>query len=297
VVALTYAAAGILWIALSEWATHSLLGDVDQATVQLTKGIGFVVVTSFALLAVLGRSMRALEESTEAQQALASEVRERAAAQRRLVHRLMNAEEETRRAVAKELHDGPLQALTLSFMRLDAASRKVDGREATIDAEQVETAMGAIQKAAEEIRQILRALHPPLLADLGLCAAVERHCREVAGLTGRDVRLTVDGDTRMSLDNRTSITAFRIVQEAVANAAKHTRKGKVRVRIRIDPDAIALDIEDEGPGFTPEQAPALGLGLVSMRERAESVGGHLEVRSAERGGTHVCASIPITASS
>lgn len=292
VVALTYATAGILWITVSEWATHTIFGDADHATIQLVKGLGFVIVTSLALFAILGRTMRALEESTEAQRALASEVRERAAAQRRLVHRLMGAEEEARRAVAKELHDGPLQALTLSFMHLDAASRKVDGRD-TVDAAQVATAMTTIRQAADEIRQILRALHPPLLADLGLSAALERHCREVAAITGRNVRFEADGALPVGLDNRTAITAFRIVQEAVANAAKHTRQGDVTVRLRISSDQLLLDVEDAGPGFTPEHAPGQGLGLVSMRERAESESGHFEVRSAEGGGTHVHARIPV----
>ena len=290
-VALVYLASGAAWIFGSEWLLELLVPAEHAHTVQVFKGVGFVVVTSIALYVMLNRMMGQLQEGTRAQASLATRLRERSAQQQRLSQRLMLAEEETRRAVAKDLHDGPLQALTLSFMRLDAATRS--GTVESVDAEQVMTAMAAIKEASEEIRGVVRALHPPLLAELGLAAAIERHCRETSTRAGRDIRFTRDGDAEFTVDEDIAIATFRITQEAVANAVKHTTTDPILVTLTMRRSNVAVDIIDQGPGFNPEAAIGAGLGLLSMRERAESVAGSLTLRSTARGGTHVSVSIPI----
>ncbi|MGE3960365.1 MAG: sensor histidine kinase [Dehalococcoidia bacterium] len=290
-VALAYLAAGALWIVGSEWLLRLLVPDDRTQLGQLLKGVGFVAVTSLALYLVLSRMMGELQEGARAQESLASRLRLRSAQQRRLSQRLMQAEEDTRRAVAKDLHDGPLQALTLSFMRLDAATRS--GAADTVDAEQVISAMSAIRDASDEIRAVVRALHPPLLAELGLAPAIERHCHETSTRTGRDIRFARDIDATVSAGHDVAIAAFRITQEAVANAVKHTTADPIVVTLVMKPERIDVDIVDGGPGFNPEVAIGAGLGLLSMRERAESVGGELAVTSNASGGTHVSARIPI----
>ena len=290
-VALVYLASGAAWIVGSEWLLELFVPVEHAHTVQIFKGVGFVVVTSIALYVMLNRMMGQLREVTEAQASLTSRLRERSAQQQRLSQRLMLAEEETRRAVAKDLHDGPLQALTLSFMRLDAATRS--GTVESVDAEQVLTAMAAIKEASEEIRGVVRALHPPLLAELGLAAAIERQCRETAMRTGRDIRFARDGDLEFTVDQDVAIAAFRIAQEAVSNAVKHTTTDPILVDLRMRRTNITVEIVDQGPGFNPEAAIGAGLGLLSMRERAESVAGSLSLRSTASGGTHVNVSIPI----
>lgn len=290
VVAVAYLAAGTAWIVASEGILDALIPAEHTTLIQVAKGVGFVVVTSVALYLVLGSMLRELQEGTRTQASLAARLREQAQQQRLLAQRLMQAEEETRRAVAKDLHDGPLQALTLSFMRLDAASR--EGETAPIDATQIATAMAAIREASEEIRGVVRSLHPPLLAELGLSAAVERHCRELATRTGREIRFAGRNDGHSSVPHQVGIAVFRITQEAVANAVKHTTAGPILVELAVGASLIEVDVVDEGPGFNPEAELGTGLGLLSMRERAESVGGSIEVRSTSTGGTHVVARIP-----
>lgn len=289
-----YLAAGVGWIVGSEWVLSAVVGEEQATSVQVLKGIGFVLVTSAALYVVLGRMMSNLEEAARTQAVQAERLREYAAQQRLLAQRLMRAEEDTRRAVAKDLHDGALQSLTLSFMRLDAASRSPVGR--PIDPEQVASAMTAIREASEEIRAVVRALHPPLLAELGLSAAVERHCHEMSSRTGRDVEFSVDGDRNASMEPDVAIAAFRITQEAISNALKHTTGDPVTVRLRVSTSHIEAEVVDQGPGFNPAIQSASGLGLVSMRERAESVGGALTVTSTSAGGTHVRLAVPGEAS-
>jgi len=289
VVAGAYLGAGALWIVTSEWILRALVGTEHATTVQLLKGLGFVAVTAVALYVVLGRVMSRLQSSAQSQAQMASQLRDHSEQQRLLAHRLMQAEEDTRRAIAKDLHDGPLQALTLSFMRLDASTRT----EETIDPRQVANAMSAIREASEEIRAVVRALHPPLLAELGLAPAVERHCHELTTRTGRDIqfdRPTDRGGRPVHQD--VSIAAFRITQEAIANAVKHTASDPVMVRLSFHDDSVEVEVTDQGPGFDANDKVGAGLGLLSMRERAESVGGELTVRSTPAGGTQVHVRIP-----
>lgn len=290
-VAVAYLGAGALWILVSEWVLATVVSDDQAAAIQVGKGIGFVVVTSAALYLVLGRMMRELQDGAKAQASMASRLRERSAQQRLLSQRLMQAEEDTRRAVAKDLHDGPLQALTLSFMRLDAASRNAEAE--PIDTEQVITAMAAIREASDEIRAVVRALHPPLLAELGLSAAVERHCREMSTRTGRDIRFDSEVVRGTGPHPDASIAAFRIAQESISNAVKHTSADPIVVRLELRPSEIEVDVTDQGPGFNADSQIGVGLGLLSMRERAESVGGVLSLRSTPTGGTQVHVRIPV----
>lgn len=290
-VAVAYLGAGALWIVVSEWLLSAVSSDGQVIAIQVGKGLGFVIVTSVALYLVLGRMMRELQDGANAQASMASRLQERAAQQRLLSQRLMQAEEDTRRAVAKDLHDGPLQALTLSFMRLDAASRNADAE--PIDAAQVASAMTAIREASDEIRGVVRALHPPLLAELGLSAAVERHCREMSSRTGRDIHFASEVAHGTGPHPDIAIAAFRIAQEAVANAVKHTTADPIIVCLELHADEIEVDVTDRGPGFNADSQIGVGLGLLSMRERAESVGGSLTVRSASAGGTQVHVRIPV----
>jgi len=284
-----YLGTGALWIVLSEWFLSVAVTNEQASTVQMLKGLGFVAATAIALYFVLGKMMRRLQAGVLAQAQMAAQLRDQSEQQRLLAHRLMQAEEETRRAIAKDLHDGPLQSLTLSFMSLDAASRG----DAPIDRDQVTNAMAAIREASDEIRAVVRALHPPLLAELGLAAAVERHCYELSKRTEREIRFDrpSDGGGR-AVHQDVGIAAFRIAQEAVANAVKHTSVDPILVRLSLDDDAVEVDVTDQGPGFNADDRVGVGLGLLSMRERAESVGGTLVVRSTPTGGTQVHVRIP-----
>ena len=134
-----------------------------------------------------------------------------------------------------------------------------------------------------------------MLADLGLRAALERHCQETATRSSRNVRLEVDGDVSAGIPDALAITTFRVTQEALSNAVRHTTEGDVTVRLALAGSMLELVVSDAGPGFNAERGRSggLGLGLVSMRERAESVGGEIEISSTAAGGTHVRFRAPV----
>lgn len=289
--ALAYAVSGSLWVIATEWLFESVWSNGDSGVFHIARGLGFIAVTTVVLYALLGRMLGALMRSNRDQTALARDERTGARDQRRLSHQLMRAEEETRRAVAKDLHDGALQSLTLSFMQLDAAVRSTDG--VSVDAAQVQDAMTAIRDASDEIRAVVRALHPPLLAELGLGPAVERYCRELTQRAQREVVLQRD-QSLPELPPQVAITIFRIAQEALANALKHTRTGAISVTLGFEGRAVALDVRDSGPGFDPAESTSAGLGLVSMRERAESIGAEF-VLASDPHGTSVRVRVPVDA--
>lgn len=285
-----YIALGLLWLTAGNRVIESLVPEERHTLVHSLSHALFVLFSAVVLFLLLRTLLGALRGGVETQAALSEELRLRMLDQQQLARRLLVAEEETRRGVAKDLHDGPLQALTLSFMQLDASHRATaDGRAAADDS--LREVMATIREASEEIRGVVRALHPPLLAELGLSAAVQRYCAEVALRSRREVRF--EGPPSLPpLSDALSIALFRITQEAVANAVKHTPAGTIAVRLdQLEAD-VQVCVEDEGPGFDPSRPPAVtgpgrGLGLLSMRERAESVGARLSVKS-DSGGTLVC---------
>jgi signal transduction histidine kinase len=279
--ALVYAISGSVWVIASEWLFESAWPIADSGVVHVARDLAFIALTTAILYALLSRMLRALQHGNRNQTALARDVRTRARDQRRLSHRLMRAEEETRRAVAKDLHDGALQSLTLSFMQLDAAVRSTD-EGVMVDPAQVQNAMTAIREASDEIRAVVRALHPPLLAELGLGPAVERYCRELTQRANREILLQRDPQMP-DLPPQTAITIFRIAQEALANALKHTQGGAISVTLGFEGSAVALEVRDFGPGFDLAESTSGGLGLISMRERAESIGAELVLASDSRG--------------
>jgi signal transduction histidine kinase len=281
---------GAFWVILSEWMLVTVL-DIGETTVgHLVRGLGLVAITAVLLLLLVHRMDAALRLGDEPP-ASVRDGRAGARDQRRLSHRLMQAEEETRRAVAKDLHDGALQSLTLSFMQLDAAVRaSEDG--VNVDPDQVSGAMTAIKDAADEIRAVVRALQPPLLAELGLGPAVERYCRELTSRAHREI--VVQRDPALpETPPEASIAIFRIAQEALANALKHTQDGPIVVGLGFEDGGVALDVTDSGPGFDPERTSGGGLGLLSMRERAESIGAQFALTS-DAGGTRVSVRVPVS---
>jgi signal transduction histidine kinase len=202
----------------------------------------------------------------------------------RLRHSLRSAERERSRW-ARELHDDTLQGLAAMGVLLSS------GLKAGGDA--LET---AARKATEQLstevanlRALITELRPAALDQLGLVAAVEglaRRAREVDGLEVT-LDLVVDED---ALDPELKTAAYRLVQEALTNVAKHARANRVQVSVEYDGDEVCLRVEDDGRGFDAAE-PAAGFGLVGMRERVELLGGEMEVATSGR-GTLVTARFP-----
>jgi signal transduction histidine kinase len=190
---------------------------------------------------------------------------------------------EERRRLARDLHDG--LAHELAFISSQA---RLLGRDGAND-DTAARVGAAAERALDESRRAIAALTRPV--DEPLHVALAQAAEEVAGRTGMRVRLALDHGLEATLASREAL--IRITREAVANAARHGRARTIDLRFEATPGP-RLTIADDGTGFDPQAATgdAAGFGLVSMRERAESVGGTLRVESAPGEGTVIEVALP-----
>lgn len=209
-----------------------------------------------------------------------------------LSQRLIEAQEDERKRLAGELHDDVTQRLGLLAWHLDdlvenAASLPPDMRDRIAHARQ------EVRQLSSDLRDLSHRLHPPRLEFLGLAAAAAVLCETVAEQTGVHIDCRVE-DVTDDLSPRISLCLFRVLQEALQNAAKHSGARRLHVQLRGDGGYVELTVRDDGAGFDPmEAARSRGLGLTSMKERLKGVDGDLLVESAPQRGTTVRARVPL----
>ena len=198
---------------------------------------------------------------------------------------------EERDRLARELHDDTVQTLFSLSLRAEVAAGLV-----RTDADAAVAEICRIQDLARaataELRAVVFDLRPAALATEGLVAAVRSRLDLLARSSGLAVDLDVTGSA--ALDPALEVALFRIVQEALTNAARHARATRVDVAIDLEPHLVTVSVSDDGLGFDPA-SPAIRarrLGLTSMRERAEAAGGSLVVQSAPGAGTTVRVEVP-----
>ena len=218
---------------------------------------------------------------------------------RRSRERLVAAREEERRRLRRDLHDGLGPTLAGLTFGLEAARRMVDGRPDAAG-ELLSRLEDQAKEAVVNVRRVVHGLRPPALDDLGLVAAIRQQA-EAYGMVGappaggRDHRpvLSVGAPEAFpALPAATEVALYRIAQEALTNVAKHSGAGSCRVTLRLPgDDAIELEVSDDGGGVGTD--PGTGMGLLSMRERAEELGGTCEVSTSPGGGTRVAARLPL----
>lgn len=192
---------------------------------------------------------------------------------RSLSARLLAAQEEERRSIARELHDDVGQALSSVLLETDPARVRV-----------------SLEEAVDSVRRIALSLRPSMLDDLGLVAALEWQAREIANRSGLDVDVRAAenaGDVPDAL--RTCI--FRVAQEALRNSARHAKATRVSVGLERAEHAVFLKVEDDGQGFQP--ARTRGLGILGMEERVAQLGGSLRLRAEPGHGTTLMAELPL----
>jgi two-component system, NarL family, sensor histidine kinase UhpB len=216
------------------------------------------------------------------------------AERRRTSSAALAAQEEERARVARDLHDEVNQSLTALLLRLEAARVK-----APVElAHELADTKALANQAMEELLMLARQLRPTALDDLGLKAALAGHVKEL-GRQGK-IRTSFEAHGDFSaLPSDVQLVVYRVAQEALSNAARHSGAESVRVRLGREQstgggDRVELTVGDDGSGFTFDQA-ARGLGIAGMRERALLVGGDVEVESRPNVGTRVSLRVPLQA--
>ena len=209
---------------------------------------------------------------------------------RRLSARLVEAQEQERQTLSRDLHDQVGQALTA--IKIDVARAEAALDPSLTDAiDRLRRARKAAEETLEITRRLSMLLRPSLLDDIGLSAALGWYARQFSENTGIRVNLSDDGSAdRLPDAHKTSL--YRIVQEALTNCARHADARNVDIRLSSEEGAYVVSIVDDGRGFVPGSRPR-GLGLIGIQERIEEMQGTLDLRSAPGQGTRLLVCIPL----
>lgn len=209
-----------------------------------------------------------------------------------LPRQILQAQEEERQRLARELHDEAAQSLTSLLVHLRLLERAHEPEQAQ---QHVQKLREITARALDDVRRVALDLRPTILDDLGLGAALEWRVDEFIQASGVSATIQIDGlERRLARD--IELVFYRVGQETLTNIARHAQARQVSVSLRRENGLLRLEIVDDGVGFNPATLPARtsrGLGLLGMRERLAMINGSLTIESAPGRGTHLLASAPL----
>jgi signal transduction histidine kinase len=250
-----------------------------------------IIRTSLVLRELDSKRRDAEEQLLRSHSELEALVERRTIALRHLSARLMQSQDEERRRIARELHDGLGQYLTALSINLDRIARDLSG-----SAGLVEECRDLIGRTSSEIRTLSHLLHPPLLDEVGFASAARWYVEGFANRSGVTINLDIPPSlSRMSQDTETGL--FRILQEGLTNIHRHSGSDRADIRIDVDGDLLQFSIRDYGKGIAPaalqrwQADGTAGVGLTGMRERVNELGGKLDI-SSTASGTMITVTVP-----
>jgi signal transduction histidine kinase len=214
---------------------------------------------------------------------------------RELSVRLLQTQDEERRRIARELHDTTgqkLAALSMNLSLIGKSAETLDARARKALAE----SLALLDRSSRDIRTLSYLLHPPLLDERGLAAAVRWFADGFTQRSGVEVKLEVPPDLPR-LPEEIEMALFRIVQESLTNTHRHSGSPTATIRLMVDQGQVQLEMQDEGKGLpkprSDDRVAPLGVGITGMRERVKQLGGQMKIDSGSR-GTTVSVTLPLT---
>ncbi|HSB01733.1 MAG TPA: GAF domain-containing sensor histidine kinase [Anaerolineales bacterium] len=203
--------------------------------------------------------------------------------------KLVTAQEEERRRLRRDLHDGVGPTLASLSQRLDAAADLIKN-DPQASVELLKELKGQVKSTVAEIRRLVYALRPPVLDEFGLVSAIREHIAQYTGPNGLSVAFDVT-EPMPPLPAAVEVAAYRIILEAFTNVVQHAQATRCQMRIRLENAYLCLEVSDDGKGLSAKLRP--GVGLTSMRERAAELGGECAIENLSSGGTRVSARLPV----
>jgi PAS domain S-box-containing protein len=213
---------------------------------------------------------------------------------RELSIRLMKTQDEERRRIAREMHDSAGQIIAALSMNLGHISGEIGDSEPKL-AELVNKALALTKELDQEIRTTSYLLHPPMLDELGLRAALAWYVEGLEQRAGIEVRLTVAEFSRLPADME--LTIFRVIQECLTNIHRHSNTKTAHIKIALDSAGFVIEVRDFGQGISPQNLArirerAVGIGLRGMLERVRPYAGDVRIESQEGHGTTITITLP-----
>ena len=278
-------------IAVTEF--YQLPDDIDaqvaSARVASWAVVAIAAILSYLLLAgIVKQGSDTIDRQQAALQGRVTELTQLLEQNQTLHRRLRGAADRTTalneaglRRIGSDLHDGPAQTLALALLRLD----ELEGGQVVSD---------AVASALADLRLIASGLRSPTFEPLSIGQVVERGVREHERRTGQQVTLRLEGTEPRGASDVVKIGLYRVLQEALSNAARHAGGREVEVTLAQDETEVRLEVADRGPGFDPATVRDGALGLAGMHERAELLGGELRIEARHDGpGTRLVLLLPV----
>ena len=216
---------------------------------------------------------------------------------RRYSSRLLTSIEDERRRIGRELHDETSQTLAATLINLDLVEKGLGDCPLDVRS-RVATSKELIRHTMEQLKLLIYDLRPAMLDDLGLIPALRWYIQSHLGGSDLLVEVDFEGAEQQRIAAETETALYRIAQESLANVIKHAGATRVSVHLEIHPGYASFAVHDDGVGFDPDEVlkdpgERYGLGLLSIRERAELLGGTVNIVSIHDGGTHVYVVVPL----
>ena len=210
-----------------------------------------------------------------------------------LTGRILTAQEDERRRIARDLHDDVNQRLALLMLDLQAVDRQI-GTSSTAAQDGVRSVLKGLEELSDDVRYMAYRFHPSILDDLGLKAALQRLLDDFSSRTGVKT-LFVHQPLDNQLDKTASTALYRVVQECLSNIARHAKASRVEVEVTVEGEEVVVVVRDDGRGFDQPAVDRVegGLGLLNMRERLLAVQGSCEIESSPGRGTTVSMYVPL----
>jgi two-component system sensor histidine kinase DegS len=208
-----------------------------------------------------------------------------------LAIKIIEAQEEERKRVAREIHDGPAQSIANLVFRVEFAQQMID-KDIEGAKDELESLKGIVRNSVKDVRKIIYDLRPMSLDDLGLIPTLKRYIDRFEDEINIMVNLNILGNKKR-LPSSHEITIFRLVQEALNNIHKHAEATQCDIRFEFTPKQINLLIIDNGKGFNLDEVEEGKFGLINMRERCDLIDGEINIQSGDNSGTRLHIKIPI----
>ena len=204
---------------------------------------------------------------------------------------IIEAQEEERKRISREIHDGPAQMLANILLRSELVERAYKKGNVESALAEVKSVRKMVRSSLYEVRRIIYDLRPMALDDLGLIPTLKKYADTIAEYNHTKIEFKMIGEEQR-LDSKYEVALFRLVQESLQNAIKHAEAKLIQIKMEITKNNITLLVKDDGKGFDTSKKKDKSFGLIGMRERVEMLDGKLEVKSNLGKGTSVIIQVP-----
>ena len=276
-------------------------GRVHERELRLKRKDGSILAVSLSMASIRDEQgnlyyraiWRDITDRKRAQTALKTKQNELARSQaelQALAGRLLGAQEDERRRISRELHDDVNQRLAILTLDIESLQDKVPRSRRAV-AERLRAARDRLVELSDNVHGLAYQLHPSILDDLGLAAALRSH---VSDLTRREaIAIELTEDVATPIPPEAAACLYRVAQEALRNVVKHAHASRVVLDVKSSADGVTLSIDDSGVGFAPGDEPHHGLGVVGMQERVRLVRGKFDLTSRPGEGTRITVWVPL----